>query len=196
MDYLEIEKGVRDIYDSMAERYTEKARANWEEKTQLLSFLDMLSGKKVLDIGCGTGEVLGFCESRGFNMTGIDISEQMIKIAGKAAPGARLSVMSVYGLSELTESFDGVIAAYILVHIPKDRVDGVLRDIYARLTPGGKLFLAFTRARETNEFMVNYTTEEVAELLRNNDFRVRSSCTDRGDDLETGVIIAEKSGNV
>ncbi|MBQ3405377.1 MAG: class I SAM-dependent methyltransferase [Oscillospiraceae bacterium] len=192
MDYLQIEKGVREIYNSMGERYIEKARELWREKDELSAFLDMLNGDSVLDIGCGTGEVLSYCAGRGLRVSGIDISERMLEIAGKAVPEAGLSVLSVYELSKLRESYDGIIASYILVHIPKDKVGGVVKDIYSLLNPGGKLFLVFTTARETNEYMFNYTADEVTELLEDSDFRVIKAVAEANGDLDTGIAVAER----
>ena len=60
MDCNQIESGVQKIYDSMGEKYIVKTKEIWSDKNQLVSFLSLLSGNKILDIGCGVGEVLVF----------------------------------------------------------------------------------------------------------------------------------------
>jgi len=54
-------------------------------------FSEHITGKKALDFGCGTGRSSRFMKKYGFDTTGIDISEEMIKIAKKNRPERKLS---------------------------------------------------------------------------------------------------------
>ena len=47
-------------------------------------------GKRVLDIGFGTGVLAGKLYENGYDITGIDFSERMIQIAQEKMPSARL----------------------------------------------------------------------------------------------------------
>ena len=47
-------------------------------------------GKRVLDIGFGTGILAGKLYENGYDITGIDFSERMIQIAKEKMPSARL----------------------------------------------------------------------------------------------------------
>ena len=48
-------------------------------------------GARVLDLGCGTGEpVAKYIFERGFAVTGVDESEQMLKFARQTVPEAEL----------------------------------------------------------------------------------------------------------
>lgn len=82
--------------NNMSKALAEYGILGWEsEEAQRLRF-DMLlnstelEGKKLLDVGCGTGNLLEYINSKGINVkyTGVDILEQMIEIAnGKKLNG-------------------------------------------------------------------------------------------------------------
>lgn len=62
--------------------------------TYYLAFRDLptiisehVSGTRALDFGCGTGRSTRFLKRLGFDAIGVDISKQMIKLAGAADPG-------------------------------------------------------------------------------------------------------------
>lgn len=47
-------------------------------------------GSKLLDIGCGTGHWSAYFARKGFDVTGVDISERMVQVArGKDRAGSR-----------------------------------------------------------------------------------------------------------
>ena len=49
-------------------------------------FSEYAKGKKALDFGCGTGRSSRFMQKYGFDTIGIDISDEMIRIAKKTDP--------------------------------------------------------------------------------------------------------------
>ena len=56
---------------------------NLFEIPALFSMMPKLKGKRVLDLGCGTGNVTECLAGAGYDMTGIDMSEDMLNIAMK-----------------------------------------------------------------------------------------------------------------
>lgn len=51
-------------------------------------FLPLLArGSRVLDLCCGTGRIAASLAARGFDVTGLDISEEMLRLARANAPG-------------------------------------------------------------------------------------------------------------
>ena len=88
-------------------------------------------GRKILDVGCGVGQVANFLEDKGYKVNGIDISPLFIKEARKSG-NAKFSVMDSTKLKFKDNSFDAVISAETLEHItyPKaalSEMDRVLR---------------------------------------------------------------------
>lgn len=73
----------------------------------------------VLDVGCGSGIHLQEYLKRGGECYGIDISEDMIRLARENCPGAEVSVGSVYGL-EFRDNFFDVITASLVYSCVED----------------------------------------------------------------------------
>jgi len=78
-----------------------------------------LSGARVLDAGCGTGELSVQLASRGAEVLGVDISRKLIDVANKRLPiNLKQKVNYCVGdmLSENHGSFDFVLAMDSLIH--------------------------------------------------------------------------------
>ena len=96
----------------------------------------------VLDIGCGTGSLALRLAPFGGELHGLDISEEMIRIAkGKAAAqDVRNACFHVGAFDESFVAFDDGsldgICAYSILHLVPDR-PAALAKIYRLLKPGG-----------------------------------------------------------
>jgi putative AdoMet-dependent methyltransferase len=82
----------------------------------------LLNNKKptVLDIGIGTGVICTELHKHGFYITGIDFSEEMIKISKEKMPSAKLIQYDfTKGLPEgiSDEKFDYIISTYAMHHL-------------------------------------------------------------------------------
>lgn len=70
---------------------------------------------RLLEVGCGTGHWSRYFSDKGFEVTGIDISAEMIKIARqKHIPNSRFEVVDGRNLPFEDESFDGAAAITVL----------------------------------------------------------------------------------
>jgi SAM-dependent methyltransferase len=91
--------------------------------------------QKVLDAGCGTGGVIRFLKDYGFEVYGIDISQQ-------AAQRSRQIVASVTDLPFKMGAFDALISIHVVEHlIPRD-FHKFLEGCYRVLRRHGILFIA------------------------------------------------------
>ncbi len=103
-------------------------------------------GRAVLDLGCGTGEHARFLASRGFEVTGIDTSESMLREANREPLPGNLRFVHA-DLEELDRtvegSFDGAIClGNTLPHLRT--VEGLrrfLRGLRQRLRPAAPILL-------------------------------------------------------
>jgi ubiquinone/menaquinone biosynthesis C-methylase UbiE len=143
------EKAVRQEYDKIANIYDRRWNS-YVSKT--LSFLknwaNISPQATVLDIGCGTGEFesLILRDNPNQQITGVDISEQML-LVGKQKFQAHPHVYSnvsfqIAGASNLpfaNHSFDVVVSASAF-HFFDDPV-AALTEIKRVLKPGGKVFI-------------------------------------------------------
>jgi cyclopropane fatty-acyl-phospholipid synthase-like methyltransferase len=130
-------------YDELAPRFGE-----WGERIEgdpWQGFLDDLAGRlhdgaSVLDLGCGNGEKTARLARR-FDVVGVDISEEQLRLARAAVPDATFIQADLAELEVPAESLDAVTAFYSIVHVPRDRHPNLFARIRLWLKPGG-LFLA------------------------------------------------------
>lgn len=131
-------KYVEDTYNKIAEEYTEEFFADTSDLPLIRMLTKQLNpGAKVIDIGCGPGQFSEYLHSQGFNVVGIDNSDEMIRIAEKKVPTVSFLKMDMRKLDFPEESFDGILAAYSIIHIPTEQIEQVLAQMYRVLKPGG-----------------------------------------------------------
>lgn len=187
MNYLEIENEMAKTYNAIANKYEKEAEADWKDKEYVNKFLKYLKNKSsVLDIGCGTGELLKYYNDIGLKTTGIDISKVMVNISKNKVPNANIFNMSLYDIDKLEEEFDGISVTFTLVHIPKEKINEVIRKINKKLKDNGKIFIVFTTSLEEGlqeepldknykYYAINYSTNELCNILENNKFEILES---------------------
>jgi SAM-dependent methyltransferase len=103
--------------------------------------LHRLRGRRLLDVGCGTGKSFVPMLERGWEVTACDISPSMLALArAKAGAGARLSVADMRKLPEFGE-FDLVWALDDAVNylLSGEELGEALSGMRANLAPGGLL---------------------------------------------------------
>ncbi len=109
---------VRKKYNIIAKRY-HKLRTRGQgwfynemlEMPTTLKLLGNVKGKKILDLGCGTGIYAKILTKKGAKIKGIDISEEMIKIAKKENPKVEFKVGNMDNLPYKNKEFDIILAA-------------------------------------------------------------------------------------
>lgn len=116
------------------ELYPPKAIAFMQGVEELFGGEDF-SGKSVLDYGCGIGQIGKIVKERGADVTGIDISDKLLEVAGKHIRAVKADGIN---LPFENETFDYAMA-FMALHIIGD-VDGAVDEIARVLKPGGKLF--------------------------------------------------------
>lgn len=136
-------ESVRDQYNSGGLRYLEKrknpASAFWNDQIErpgMWKFLEsVISGKSVLDAGCGYGEMTSEVAKKAKSCVGIDLSETMIGIGKTTYPILDLRVASIEGMPFNDGSFDVVYSSLVL-HYLKD-LRPALREVARVLKKGG-----------------------------------------------------------
>ncbi len=105
--------------------------------------------QRVLDIGCGTGNLLLTLVRRhpGVHATGIDPDERALARARRKlgrGSGARVRLDQGFGqeLPYPDGSFDRVLSTLMFHHLDADAKDGMLAEVCRVLVPGGVLLLA------------------------------------------------------
>ncbi|UPV74477.1 class I SAM-dependent methyltransferase [Halorussus limi] len=97
------------------------------------------SSGSVLDVGCGVGRVSSLLHERGFDVTGIDVSEPLVEKARSLFPDVEFRVEDVRDTEFDAESFDYAVFSYYGLDylLPKVERVAALRELYRVLKPAG-----------------------------------------------------------
>ena len=104
----------------------------------LTSFYRKHNVQRILEIGCGTGTYLTKLAELGYDVFGLDSSQESLNIAKAIADKRKLNIKYIKGNMkniEIEESFDAVIAMHIPISF-KSLVD-TLRNVHKVLKNGG-----------------------------------------------------------
>lgn len=110
------------------------------EKRLVEKYLEKIPTKKALEVGCGTGHWTDFFINKGFEITGIDISKNMIDIAQKKnLKDAKFEIINIEDAPYPDNSFDNIFAITSLEFV--DNRQKAIEQIYRILKPGGYLLI-------------------------------------------------------
>jgi ubiquinone/menaquinone biosynthesis C-methylase UbiE len=107
-------------------------------------------GRRILDLGCGTGGVALACAARGADVTGIDGNAGMLEVARARAAAAGLQARVRWLQIDAAEvedhippaSLDAVTACLVLSELTPREQAYALAALRSRLRPGGVLLIA------------------------------------------------------
>jgi SAM-dependent methyltransferase len=94
---------------------------------------------RLLEIGCGTGELLAQAQEQGFRVRGIEFSPSSTAKANRRLGGALVEAGTVETARVPAGHFDVVIGCDVLEHVRKPQA--FLASVYEFLKPGGVVFL-------------------------------------------------------
>lgn len=125
-----------DIYNEHVLNPNDSIYHAYYEKPAMRAELPDLTGLDVLSIGCGSGvDTQWFVDNGARNATGVDISEELIKIAKQNYPKPNFHVMDMEALDLADDSFD-VLYSSLAIHYLDDWTKA-LGEAYRVLKPGG-----------------------------------------------------------
>jgi SAM-dependent methyltransferase len=119
----------------------ERFGAGWEraaEHAELLALLPDVHGRRVLDLGCGAGQLARHLARQGaVEVVGVDLSERMLELARThwAHPSVRYQRAAIEEVTFAPARFDLVVSVLALHYV--DDYRGVVARIAQWLSPGG-----------------------------------------------------------
>ncbi len=179
------EKGeiVRKGHDRIAEKY-HAIRQAFDSKGELGEFASLLpKNAKVLDVGCGDGvPVAQFLAECGFDVTGIDFSKNMLKLACKNVPKAKFVLRDMTKLDLAANSFDGLTAFYSIIHVPREKHFLMFQSFHRILKPEGIMLIclgpdeweATDKYYGTEMFWSHYDPKKSLQLVKKAGFEIIS----------------------
>lgn len=135
-------------FDRIGERYDAAFPRKDGQLEAVRWLLDRLPpGSRVLDAGCGTGRPTArqFADA-GHRVVGIDISEEMLRLARRDVPEAEFFRLALEDLDGSLGDFAAVVAFFALLMLPRVEIPAVLKKIHDRLEPGGHFLLGMVEA--------------------------------------------------
>ena len=154
-----------------------------------------LEGKKVLDVGCGTGRNTIRLAEAGVDITGMDICKEMLEKLNRKKPGIKTKLGDILEIPYEDESFDAVICNLVFVHLKNPVL--AIREIYRVLKNDGELYLSVIHQRrppvlkaKKEKFKINsffYSARKIFKLLEEEEFGVVDMKTveDQGWEIST-----------
>ncbi len=95
------------------------------------------SGKDLLEVACGTGELMKRLKILGFNVSGLDLNKEMVKIAKKKVK-AKFYIADMKDFS-LDKSFDVIVCAFTSINynLNEKELEKTLKNFCKHLKKGG-----------------------------------------------------------
>jgi len=174
-----VEKTIK-VYEKNSDKYAKHYMRD-ERKGLHALFIKKIKGKKILDIGCGPGTDAFYFSEKGFNVTGIDLTEKFLEIASKKAPKAQFLKMDMRKLDFPDKSFDGIWANVSFLHLPKNDGKNALIEFFRVLKHKGLLYISVKSGKgqgfvaertKDSRFFSFYSLEEIRKTVESCGFKV------------------------
>ncbi|MDM1377712.1 class I SAM-dependent methyltransferase [Myroides marinus] len=165
---------------------------------ELLDFSNLIKQNgTILDLGCGPGHHSKYFSDLGFKVTGIDLSSEMIEIAKKVSEKSTFKIMDILHIDFKKGTFDGIWASASLLHIPKNKIKNVLKNLKEILVEGGILYISLKdgdgdeifidkRYGNVEKYYTYYKSNEILDLLQTVGFnKIEISLKDKRSNYDT-----------
>lgn len=161
-------------FQSLADRWWDKDSEFWplhQLNPVRLDWIDSLapvSGKKVLDVGCGGGILAESMARRGAEVTGIDLADKPLKVAAIHAQQSGVTVdyraIAAEDLAlEAPAQFDVVTCMEMLEHVPDPAK--VVEACAQMVKPGGWVFFSTINRNPIAYMVAIFGAERVLRML-------------------------------
>ncbi|MEE3233042.1 MAG: class I SAM-dependent methyltransferase [Candidatus Latescibacterota bacterium] len=158
------------------------------KERHIFQMLNIKSGERILDVGCGIGYLCGLAKIRGANIVGIDMSTEALRYSQSTLQGS--FVCAGAGTLPFSDNqFDKIIFADVIEHVPDDNL--ALQEIVRVAKPTASVVVStpeleslFTKTRlktflhdDDDQYQKNYregyTTNSLCELMKQNSIDIQ-----------------------
>lgn len=124
------------------EGYIENFGFVHEYGEDVISLIDAKPGSFVIDLGCGSGALSEKLREKGYEVLGIDASEDMVKAASESYPDIRFVCGDAVSFKP-ERGADVVFSNAVMHWIDADKQEAAARNIFDALVPGGDFVCEF-----------------------------------------------------
>jgi SAM-dependent methyltransferase len=121
------------------DEFTDGADPEYEEQILPLVQHHLEGVRRLLDVGCGEGQVARRAAAMGIEVVGVDPTAAQIEEAKRRAGGARYARATAEELPVRDASFDAVVMCLVIEHI--DPIEPAIEEMARVLEPGGRCLL-------------------------------------------------------
>jgi ubiquinone/menaquinone biosynthesis C-methylase UbiE len=144
------DKALRKYYDEQASVYDDmymRSEPVWRSELQALAdaMVKALSGRRVLEVACGTGFWSEIVARVAKHVVAVDVSEKMLTVARKRrirSVNVKYIHGDAYALAKIPGEFDAGLANFWFSHVPKARIDEFLYRFHKKLGRTAVVFMA------------------------------------------------------
>lgn len=161
-----------------------------KEVDRMISWLDLPSGSKVLDLCCGMGRHSLVLAEAGYEVTGVDLSEALLREARSQKGAEQVTwLRSDMRKLPLAGGFDAVVNLFTSFgYFEEDEEQvKVLCEIHRMLKPGGKFIIDYLNPAHVIRNLVPHSTREDGENLIDESRRIESGY------VKKDIILTTKS---
>lgn len=159
------------FYNEHAEEYVKQTR-NGDMSKQCNRFLALLPDKAyILDFGCGSGRDSKYFLERGYEVTAIDGSEELCKLASEYT-GLDIKCMRFEELADESK-YDGIWACSSILHVERESLPDILSKMLKAIKDDGIIFASLKIGDKEiieNGKYYNYVTREIVESILNSTY--------------------------
>jgi SAM-dependent methyltransferase len=121
------------------EEFTDGADPEYEEQILPLVEQHLMGSRRVLDVGCGEGQLARRAAALGAEVVGVDPTHNQITVARARGGGPRYGEAAAERLPFADQAFDAVVMCLVIEHI--DPIEPAIEEMARVLAPGGRFLL-------------------------------------------------------
>ncbi len=115
--------------------FTDGADSEYTDQILPLADAELVGAERILDIGCGEGQISRLAAARGAQVVGVDPTWNCVRVANERGGGPRFARAGAAALPFVDGSFDVAVACLVFEHIAE--LDSAIAEVGRVLTPGG-----------------------------------------------------------
>jgi len=190
-----------EAYDAYADRYAEATKdSHFYSRDEALDlFVERVRpGGNVLEVASGPGWDADVMESHGLIVRRTDASEGFIAVQAKR--GKRVERLDLIE-DDLGGPYDGLVALYVMQHIARPLVDGVIARMADALVPQGLLLFSYqlgdgerVEAEQTGDYhIVMWSRGDMDAVLARHGFEIVWDRTEDGREACWVTLVARRA---
>ena len=150
------------FFDDFASRWDNEPIADLEIINRILDNAGITNGVNVLDIACGTGVLFPYYLERNANITAVDLSPEMVKVAKSKFPQVNIICGDAEEIAFQNE-FDCIMIYNAFPHFPNPY--GLIDNLSKSLKSGGRISIAHGMSKNELDEIHNKSAGKVSNVL-------------------------------